>query len=542
VTNQSLPISRRGVVSGDAVALASVLAFGALFAWQFINFGLPPAEDAAMLMRYADHFAHGEGIVWNVGDHPVDGATDFLFMVVVAAVRRLGLSIDSATRFVVVAAHFATIAVIYLGMRRVQRSGVIAASLSALFFALGPGLFIGAAYFGAPFFALTVAIAWLRAQQLMSAAEQSIRDCVIFSIASLIAGLVRPEGVLVSLMMLAGIGVVIPRRRFIRLIVVFAAVFLALGGAYFIWRWSYFGYPLPNPYYKKGDGHLYIGGLINSVGENRQTFYIFIPALLLALRSKQATRLGLAFAIPIAGSILMWVALSDEMDFAGRFQYPTLTMAILSWYPLVATLPVDFHLPRFSSLTERQRNAVIGTAAFVCLPFVLQGVSEEMRQGAHTTSEQYAIAEMLGRYADRHYTMATTEAGILPLYSHWRAIDTWGLNDEWIAHHDGAITEQYLAEQHPDLIMFHAYFSPLHPAAPDKERGPWFGPWMRQDVILQRYAEKHHFILAAVYGLAADDTHYYYVSPDLPETNAIVAGIRGADECAIAVKCVNYAK
>ena len=63
----------------------------ALFATFFVNFNIPPFEDAAMLMRYADHLAHGYGIVWNIGGHPVDGATDFLFMVSVAALMKIGV-------------------------------------------------------------------------------------------------------------------------------------------------------------------------------------------------------------------------------------------------------------------------------------------------------------------------------------------------------------------------------------------------------------------------------------------------------------------
>jgi len=44
------------------------------------DFAAQPEEDAAILMRYAQHLAAGHGIVWNVGEPPVDGATDFLFM------------------------------------------------------------------------------------------------------------------------------------------------------------------------------------------------------------------------------------------------------------------------------------------------------------------------------------------------------------------------------------------------------------------------------------------------------------------------------
>ena len=65
----------------DVYALFFLAMFSILFATKFIDFSIAPFEDAAMLMRYAEHFAHNYGIVWNIGEKPVDGATDFLFMV-----------------------------------------------------------------------------------------------------------------------------------------------------------------------------------------------------------------------------------------------------------------------------------------------------------------------------------------------------------------------------------------------------------------------------------------------------------------------------
>ena len=61
------------------------------YAVRYVDFSIPPFEDAAMLMRYAQHLADGHGIVWNVGGHPVDGATDFLFMAASALLIKLGL-------------------------------------------------------------------------------------------------------------------------------------------------------------------------------------------------------------------------------------------------------------------------------------------------------------------------------------------------------------------------------------------------------------------------------------------------------------------
>ena len=56
-------------------------------------------------MRYAQHLAGGHGIVWNIGAAPVDGATDFLFMVAAAALIKLGLTVAQAVRGLGFAAH-----------------------------------------------------------------------------------------------------------------------------------------------------------------------------------------------------------------------------------------------------------------------------------------------------------------------------------------------------------------------------------------------------------------------------------------------------
>src|SRR5436305_11085379 len=95
--------SRESLWDGMAVvALGAVLAFCAL---QTLRVARHPEEDAAMLLRYARHLAQGQGIVWNVGEKPVDGATDFLYLLAVAAVTRAGLGVESAARAVGLVAH-----------------------------------------------------------------------------------------------------------------------------------------------------------------------------------------------------------------------------------------------------------------------------------------------------------------------------------------------------------------------------------------------------------------------------------------------------
>ncbi|NTY58822.1 hypothetical protein [Mycolicibacterium sphagni] len=500
----------------DISALALVVVVG-LYVGRFANWNLAPIEDAAILMRYAEHLAQGDGIVWNVGEPPVEGATDFLFMVSVAGVHCLGPSIETAARLIAVLAHFSTLGLIYIGMRSVQRSGIVPACLSGLYFAVGPGLFFAAAYFGTPFFVFAVAAAWLLAQRVIIGGRRRIRDLLYFSLACLAAGLIRPEGVLISVFLLVALGVVLPVKVFGRAALVFGAIFIVLGGAYFLWRWSYFGYPLPNPFYVKGGGQLYADGIRDSVLHSRILLLPFIPAFLLSVRSSSTFRLGICFSIPIIATTVMWIFLSSEMNFGGRFQYPVLAMGVLSWYPLVRSLRDDLSLPTLAAMSGRQQLAAILAAGF-CLAsvFAVQfRYSISIRYAADT---RYDVGVMLGHFASRNYTIATTEAGALPFYSRWRAIDTWGLNDEWIAH-NGGITQEYLERQRPDVVVFHD-IGALGTADKRLER------WDRQVSELYGYVERHHFILAAVFGSSLHYAFYYYVRPDLPDRDEIVQAIR----------------
>ena len=48
-------------------------------------------EDAMISMRYAKNFASGAGLVWNAGEAPVEGYTNFLWTLWMAAVHTLGI-------------------------------------------------------------------------------------------------------------------------------------------------------------------------------------------------------------------------------------------------------------------------------------------------------------------------------------------------------------------------------------------------------------------------------------------------------------------
>lgn len=515
------------------------------YAARYVNFTIPPFEDAAMLMRYSQHLAQGHGIVWNTGEHPVDGATDFLFMATAALLIKLGLTVGQAVRGIGFASHLLTVLIVYWTNRRVNNANLFLSLFSGLYLAVGTGLSYVAAYFGTPYFALAAASTWALGLLLSKQEKPSFWLTLAFALSGLITGLIRPEGVILASLIL--LMVVILRmsensslypnghtslwekakvRGILPIILTFGIVFLLFGGAYFVWRWNYFGYPLPNPFYKKGDGGLHWDSYYASLWNTLRLCLPFAILALLGFRSRETTKQTIAYLIPILGFAAAFVLISDEMNFGARFQYALLPLALMSWTPLLG----DVGRVGLNQLSARERSvyfiALIALAASLVYYSWFQNCSltsfQQTCDSPYERDGRYEMARVLAEYRDKGYVIATTEAGLLPYYSGWAAIDTWGLNDQFIAH-NGKITVEYLDKYKPQIIMFHDYYSPL---VPPKLTEPnlaqrWFG----MTIFLKTYAEENNYVLAAVFGDSPYDTHYYYVRADFEDSERIIEQI-----------------
>jgi arabinofuranosyltransferase len=217
----------------DAVVLIVLLLFTALFAVKFVDFSIAPFEDAAILMRYAEHFAQGHGIVWNIGEKPVDGATDFLFMILLGLFAKAGMSLEFATRLIGFSSHVITVWIVYLASRRLFSAKLLPALVTSVYLAVGPGLYYVAAYFGTPFFALFGCITWYVALTIIVNGETRSRS-LFFAVSALVTALIRPEGLILSALMLLGIVYIRGVRRSAYTILCYVGILFVCGGAYFL--------------------------------------------------------------------------------------------------------------------------------------------------------------------------------------------------------------------------------------------------------------------------------------------------------------------
>lgn len=502
-----------------------LLASTIYYAFNFIDFSIPPFEDAAMIMRYAQHLAGGHGIVWNIGEAPVDGATDFLFMVASAALIQLGFTVGQAVRGIGFASHFLTVLLIYWTNRRIHNGNIPFSFLSGLYLAAGSGLSYVSAYFGTPFFALAAASTWTLG--LLLVREQNPRWwlSLAFALSGLVTGLIRPEGVILASLMLLAVIVMRGLKNSISIIVIFGAVFLILGGAYFLWRWDYFGYPLPNPFYKKGQGgwrwNTFEISMLNTLRLSLPVTFAFI----LGFRSKETMKTTLASLIPILGFAAAFGLVSNEMNFGARFQYATVPLALMSWIPLVR----GFKFEALNQVSVRERSVYVVTLVGLSAGLVyyswfqtcFMALHQQRCDAPYERDGRLEMARMLADFRGKGYVMAVTEAGLLPYYSGWDAVDTWGLNDQHIAHN--GLTMEYLDEYKPHIIMFHDYYSPLVP--PRLTEANLAQRWFSMTILMKTYAEQNGYVLAAVFGDSPYDTHYYYVRTDFEDSERLIERI-----------------
>src|SRR6185295_13134955 len=224
--------ARRG-----AHALAALLALVALVWWgthawreRFLS------DDAFISFRYADHLARGLGLVWNAGER-VEGYTNFLWVLLMAACLRLGLAPETCSQVLGVASGLALLACAFWagggGLLGRLRGALVALGL-ALHGSFGAWCTSG---LETMFFAFLV---WAATWRFLYERRTPERDPRVSALLFALAALTRPEGALFA--GLAGLCLLLEALRGSarpRAVLGFGLSFALPVGAHYLWRHSY---------------------------------------------------------------------------------------------------------------------------------------------------------------------------------------------------------------------------------------------------------------------------------------------------------------
>lgn len=240
---------RHAVSSGGArFAPAALLALPVLFGIVQAARGAWLCDDAFISFRYVDNWTRGLGLVFNAGER-VEGYTHFLWIVLLAALHRLGFDMSTLGRYVPIIAWAALLAVLFVrsGPARPWKPGAVHDPWLALpIAAWGLALHHDARVYASGGLETSLFALLLAGGLLLVAAERPRIE--LAAVVYALAVLARPEGLLYS----ATAGAhVLWRWRSWREVGRFAAIWAALVAPWVAWKLVYYGTVLPNTYYAK---------------------------------------------------------------------------------------------------------------------------------------------------------------------------------------------------------------------------------------------------------------------------------------------------
>jgi hypothetical protein len=333
-------------------------------------------------------------------------------------------------------------------------------------------------------FAFLLAWAFVLFQKVITSSITHYRQ---FSIILLLLSLTRPEGALFALSIAVATACAtwwpekkIPARYLLTVIPLFILPLII----FFIWRWTYYGYPFPNPFYVKSAGGWVPGSwdairvfFLSNSFTMTLIFLVVLGMILLVYRitikshNLQKTNLdksGLLIAtgvIPLAVIMFQYTRSNLTMNFSHRFLAP--------YYPMLLLLTCIFLNELLGSFKINWKGRLFVTIIALTgsiLPLVVNffpAYSSELLVAQESweleQSEGIALGHKLARVIPPGEKLVTIiDSGAVPYYSGLPSLDVGGLNDEYLAHTNltNDLIIDYIFQASPGVFVIASY-SPI---------------------------------------------------------------------------------
>jgi len=409
--------------------------------YMLITFPRWTVDDAYISFRYAYNLVkHGE-LNWNVGYDPVEGYTGVMLPLLVAPVIAFGGDPASASQIIGLVAFGAGAVLVWFILGRMEVPAAVRSVAQALFL-------VTPAFYTHVFAGLETML--FSALILASLYALLRRSDVTLPILLLLTSLTRPEGVLLAVLFTGVRSIQVGRQGAGRIgfLAKIIALYVLPGSIYFAWRWSYYGYPLPNTFYVKVDGtHAEATGLIWFAA------YVLLPLFATVLSIPMFTRVKkyrLELGACLAFGVVLFVLYSRSaliMNYGHRFYMPLYPLCLITLaalvefdqrkikYLVLALIPLIAQFAWcFSTLLSAEKNLIIPYQDLLI-------------------HEHVAIAAYINEHVPVDDWVILNDTGLMPYLTQRKTIDWGTLNDEFLARtRDPQAVRTYLNSFHAAAI------------------------------------------------------------------------------------------
>ena len=497
-----------------AISVFFAIAFGSM-AYNTVGTQMTGIDDANIFLTYAKNLSSFDGMVFNVGDEPVEGFTSMLWMLICSALSLVMDRPEPALFGLNILFVIITVAILQwfvqeqLSERRESESGLDRGVLRYVRWCCSVIIF-GWVFFSPKFmiwstitlmdigiWAMVLAVGSVCFARAVAVSAPTIQTDKMLIVSTILAVLVRPEGLLVAIFWWLCLGVA--RKRLassdsesmvsvakIPLITLVVSVVILTA-----FRLIYFGHPVPNTFYAKVSGD-WFGNIWNGLGYLRD----------FAMTQPWVIAFGL---ISLVYAIRFFMKVSGDMDNEERalkLSWGLIAVsAVVSMIPPVLTGGDHFHLARFFQpawplvvipgihlfhkyctspkfITEKpMRRIITTTLVLVAMFWVAQQpkweqisrpqnraeARERLKMAVEFTNAMHGrdIGAELSTRVGGELSVAAIRVGGLGLTYSGRVIDLMGLNNEQMAHAPGilegdknhaAFKPEVFWNQNPDLV------------------------------------------------------------------------------------------
>ncbi|MBI5680845.1 MAG: hypothetical protein HZC47_08135 [Methanobacterium sp.] len=445
-----------------------IFAFLILYIWKFT------ADDAYISFRYALHLVQGYGLIWNINEPPIEGYTNFLWVLLSSIVIFLKLDPVIFTKILGISSVIWIVFVYWViakDMFEDKKLIMQVFCISSILLLVNPATTIHAVSgLETMFYSLLILINMFLAYKLILSANN--RLFWLFACVSLISSIVRPEGILIStglfiLIYITALNKNDDIKNKINQCLPFILGFIIPIGVYMLFRILYFHELFPLPFLVKS---VSMGGLFSGIDALGSAikyiapFAIIIILYLLKnveLVSKKIlnSKIGvliITMCVTIFFADVLYIFSFLLMNYVQRFYYPSFVIIYIVTAIFLVLLINELKNTKLNELYNKKTSILGFLIVLLLLSSNLSFVLEV--QGLHHSADRFSssyipLAHELSFVSYDNLTFASVDAGSLPYFSGWNHIDILGLNNKFIAK-NGVGTEEYIEKNRPDLILF----------------------------------------------------------------------------------------
>lgn len=393
-------------------------------------------DDAFITFRYAENFADGHGLVFNLDDQPLEGYSNFLWLLILAFLYKLGLPTYLCAKLIGLISFPA--AAFWLFRLNISKRNGLGWLAGPLFLISPITAFWGLSglELGLHTLILTAAIVLL--------INRSRWFCAVLPFLILS----RPEGVALGFGMIAVAALSdlankrLNKTWLLTSLGVLAVTIIGLT----IFRLQVFGYLLPNTYYAKIQHNIKLG--FYELGRMLRLFAPLTLLMIWGLISTITQKLSHRELAICIGVFLLQAVISGRMDPVMNFLFRYMIM-VLPFFVLTGLILISIiRLPFIKWL------AIILVGGSLLAPF--PKVIDFVQQTDLMTEAQYQLVDWAATLP-AGTTISMSDMGRIPYASkHIHYYDLYGLTSEDVAHSGFVPRREFM--RYPDYFIFVGYF------------------------------------------------------------------------------------